>query len=116
METLFENAYIGRTAKTLGFIVLNIEHGAHFIAILCLETAIVKIDIADHFGIDKTKAFLLTVSYQVRTENFKIVYIDQVLIVAATANRILRGEFIVGTDKDFDQAFYTGSNGGKIDH
>src|SRR4030095_5393137 len=108
MKTLLKNAYISRSSKSFGFFVLNIEHRAHLIAILGLETPVIKINVAHQFRVDETQTFLLPVADQVRTKDFKIVYIDQVFIIVATPNGILRGQFIVAADKNFDQAFHPG--------
>src|SRR4030095_14235004 len=106
MKTLLKNAYISRSSKRLRFFVLNIEHRAHLIAILGLETSVIKIDVAHQFRVDETQTFLLTVADQVRTKDFEIVYIDQVFIIVATPNSVLRSQFIIAADKNFDQAFH----------
>ena len=62
--------------ETFWFFVLDIQHTAHLVTILCLVAAIIKIYIADHFRIDETQAFLLSASYEVRSKNFEIVYIN----------------------------------------
>src|SRR5688572_26500445 len=101
MSALLQHTYISRTTKSFWFVVLNIQHTAHFIAIVRLETTIVKINIAHQCRIDKTQAFLLPAAYEVRTKNFKIVYINQVLIIAAATYIVLRCELIIRTNKNF---------------
>src|SRR5689334_11984439 len=100
MKTLFQYTHISRAAKFPGGVVLNIQHRTHFIAILCLEATIVKIDIADHLRINKTQSFLLTAPHQIRTEDLEIIYINQVFVIASATNIVLRSQFVIRTNND----------------
>ena len=62
MKALLQQTDIGRSAKTLWFFVLDIKYATHFVAILCLETTIVKAHISGHFRVYKTQALLLAAS------------------------------------------------------
>ncbi len=89
MKTLFKNTYISRTTEAPRPVVLDIQYRAHFIAILCLESTIIKIDIAHHFGVDETQTFLLATAYEIRTEDLEIINIDQVLIITTAPYIVL---------------------------
>src|SRR5574343_198073 len=97
-----------------GLFVLNIEYRRHFIAIACLKAAIIKIDIARQFGIDKSQVFLLTTSHEIGSEYFKIVYVNKVFVVVTTTNSILTCQFVIRSYNYFDQTFDTASGGGNI--
>src|SRR5690606_68719 len=112
----FQYADIRTPSKTFGLFVLDIENATHLIAITCLEAAVIEIDIAYHFGIDETQTFLLPITHQVWAKDFEIVYINQVLIEAATTDRVLGSEFIIGSHKNLDQAFHAGGYGRKIEN
>ena len=52
---------------------------------------------------------------EVRPEDLKIVYVNQVLIVVTAADRILGGQLIVRAYEDLDKAFDPACRGGDID-
>src|SRR6266487_928476 len=107
MKALLKNTHISGAAKAPWLFVLDVEHRAHLITILCLETPCIEIYVTNQFRIYKAQTFLLPVANKIRAKDLKIVYIDQVLIVAATANIVLRGKLIVTSNKNFYQAFHT---------
>src|SRR5215467_6212565 len=108
MKSLLKYTHISRTSESFWLLVLNIEDTAHLVSIFGLETTRIKIYIINHLGIDETQAFLLGVTYKIRAEYFKIIYINQVLIITAATDIVLRGKFIVAANKNFDNAFHSG--------
>src|SRR5690606_7128307 len=89
MESLFQYSDIGRTGNFFRSFIMDIQNRGHFVSVSGLKPSIRKLYIFGKLWINKAQAFLLSASDQIRTENFKIIYVNKVCIVTATSDRIL---------------------------
>ncbi|MNS59370.1 hypothetical protein D3C72_923260 [compost metagenome] len=102
-----QQAYHGRTGKGLRSFISHIQYRRHFITILRLKTAYGEVYTTHQVSIDKAQSLLLSAANQKRTVNFKIVYVDKVLIKVTPTYRVLRSQLIPAAHQYLQLAFNT---------
>ena len=79
----------------LGLAIGDVESRRHLVAVLCLEAARGEVDTFHHVWINNRESFLLSATYEERTEHLHIIYIYRVLVKGTAAHIVLRRQFRV---------------------
>ena len=101
----------------LGALVGDVEHRRHLVAVAGGEASGGEVDVCHHVAIDDGEALLLAGAHEHGAEYLDAVEIDAVLIEAAAADVVLRGELVVGADahlRGYYLLYAVASGGGHV--
>ena len=86
------------TLECLGFLIGNIQHGAHLIAIARLESSGRELHFLRQVRVHEAQPLLLPRTDQQRAKHLDTIHIDDILVITSPAHGVLRAQLVVRRD------------------